>query len=79
VVYSPRTSARIGVGNSKMRSKTGTKVPVVRRKPADNLRLSKFEREDIMKTWKKPSTKAVEAGFEVTRYMPAEIGTCKRK
>lgn len=32
-----------------------------------------------MKTWKKPSTKAVEAGFEVTRYMPAEIGTCKRK
>ncbi|WP_040616473.1 pyrroloquinoline quinone precursor peptide PqqA [Roseibium sp. TrichSKD4] len=31
-----------------------------------------------MKTWKKPSMKAVEAGFEVTRYMPAEIGTCKK-
>ena len=35
--------------------------------------------EENMKTWKKPSTKATEAGFEVTRYMPAEIGTCKRK
>lgn len=31
-----------------------------------------------MKNWKKPSMQAVEAGFEVTRYMPAEIGTCKK-
>ncbi|WP_417687772.1 pyrroloquinoline quinone precursor peptide PqqA [Roseibium sp.] len=32
-----------------------------------------------MKTWTKPQMTAVEAGFEVTRYMPAEIGTCGRK
>lgn len=32
-----------------------------------------------MKTWKKPAMSSVEAGFEVTRYMPAEIGTCGRK
>ncbi|MEI2386821.1 pyrroloquinoline quinone precursor peptide PqqA [Breoghania sp. JC706] len=32
-----------------------------------------------MKTWKKPTMASVEAGFEVTRYMPAEIGTCGRK
>lgn len=32
-----------------------------------------------MKTWKKPAMTAVEAGFEVTRYVPAEIGTCGRK
>ncbi|MEJ8475801.1 pyrroloquinoline quinone precursor peptide PqqA [Roseibium algae] len=32
-----------------------------------------------MKTWTKPAMTAVEAGFEVTRYMPAEIGTCSRK
>lgn len=32
-----------------------------------------------MKTWAKPAMSSVEAGFEVTRYMPAEIGKCGRK
>lgn len=37
------------------------------------------QRINTMKTWNKPAMTAVEAGFEVTRYMPAEIGTCKGK
>lgn len=32
-----------------------------------------------MKTWTKPAMSSVEAGFEVTRYMSAEIGKCGRK
>ncbi len=31
-----------------------------------------------MKTWKKPVMSRVEAGFEISRYLPAEIGSCKR-
>ena len=31
-----------------------------------------------MKTWTKPVTSSVEAGFEISRYLPAELGACKR-
>lgn len=36
------------------------------------------QEEAEMKTWKKPVMQTVEAGFEVSRYLPAELGTCKR-
>ncbi len=32
-----------------------------------------------MKAWKKPVMSGVNAGFEISRYLPAEIGSCKRK
>jgi len=35
--------------------------------------------DDAMKTWKKPVMTSVEAGFEISRYLPAEIGACKGK
>lgn len=31
-----------------------------------------------MKTWKKPVMVTVQAGFEISRYLPSEIGKCKR-
>jgi len=31
-----------------------------------------------MKTWNKPQMTSDDAGFEVTRYFPAELGTCDR-
>lgn len=31
-----------------------------------------------MKTWEKPIVESDEAGLEVTRYLPAELGTCDR-
>lgn len=32
-----------------------------------------------MKTWNKPSMTVVPTGFEATRYLSAEIGSCKRR
>jgi len=34
--------------------------------------------ETKMKSWKKPVMTTVQAGFEISRYLPAEIGACKR-
>lgn len=31
-----------------------------------------------MKTWSKPVMATVNAGFEISRYMPAKLGSCKR-
>lgn len=31
-----------------------------------------------MKTWAKPEMASEEAGFEICRYLPAELGTCDR-
>ena len=31
-----------------------------------------------MKSWKKPVMATTEAGFEISRYLPAELGSCKR-
>jgi len=30
-----------------------------------------------MKTWTKPVMDSVEAGFEISRYLPAILGSCK--
>ncbi|MFZ0572297.1 MAG: pyrroloquinoline quinone precursor peptide PqqA [Rhodomicrobium sp.] len=32
-----------------------------------------------MKTWTKPGAAAVEAGFEVTRYLPSELDLAARR
>lgn len=32
-----------------------------------------------MKTWTKPVMNSVNAGFEISRYLPAELGSCKTK
>ena len=32
-----------------------------------------------MKTWSKPVMNSVNAGFEISRYLPAELGSCKKK
>lgn len=31
-----------------------------------------------MKTWKKPGMVHVPASFEVSRYLPAELGSCSK-
>jgi coenzyme PQQ precursor peptide PqqA len=32
-----------------------------------------------MKAWKKPAASAIDAGFEVTRYLPAELDIAARR
>jgi coenzyme PQQ precursor peptide PqqA len=35
--------------------------------------------EKIMKTWTKPLAATVDAGFEVTRYLPSELDVAARR
>ncbi len=35
--------------------------------------------EETVKTWTKPGAAAVEAGFEVTRYLPSELDLAARR